>query len=133
MNATRFLGRRMHTARKRAEPPHRYGSALRRRCRVIDGTATRDTAPDPPPTTAGGLRAVGGGGWVADMPWVGQVDFWDGDKDDIQFCFPEFQPYRGKCRFAGCRHHTELGCAVRAAVEKGAIDSRRYESYMQMT
>ena len=32
-----------------------------------------------------------------------------------------------------CRHHTELGCAVRAAVDPGAIDRRRYESYLGMT
>lgn len=84
-------------------------------------------------TTQAELLALDGGGWVADTPGLRQVDFWEVDKDDIQFCFPEFQPYLGECRFAGCRHHTELSCAVRAAVEAGVIDRRRYESYVQMT
>ncbi len=84
-------------------------------------------------TTTAELLALDVGGWVADTPGLRQVDFWEVDKDEIQFCFPEFQPYLGECRFAGCRHHTELSCAVRAAVESGAIDRRRYESYVQMT
>ena len=55
------------------------------------------------------------------------------DTDDIPFCFPELAPFRDECRFSNCRHHTELGCAVRAAVESGEIDARRYQSYVQMT
>ncbi len=71
--------------------------------------------------------------WLADTPGLRQVDFWEVDKDDLPFCFPEFSPYLGECKFANCRHHTELGCAVRAAVETGAIDTRRYASYLQLT
>ena len=74
-----------------------------------------------------------GGGWVADTPGLRQVDFWEVDREDIPHCFPEFAPYLGQCRFADCRHHGGLGCAVCAAVEVGAIDHRRYESYVQMT
>lgn len=71
--------------------------------------------------------------WVADTPGLRQVEFWEVDKDDLPFCFPEFAPYLGECRFHNCRHHTELGCAVRAALEQGAIDARRYQSYVQMS
>ena len=83
-------------------------------------------------TTTAELLPLEGGGWVADTPGLRQVDFWEVERDQIQYCYPEFQPYLGECRFAGCRHHTELGCAVRAAVEAGEIDRRRYESYVQM-
>lgn len=71
--------------------------------------------------------------WVADTPGLRQVDFWEVDRDDIPFCFPEFSPFIPECRFHNCRHHTELGCAVRAAVEAGQIDAHRYQSYVQMT
>ncbi len=71
--------------------------------------------------------------WLADTPGLRQVDFWEVDKDDMQFCFPEFAPHLGECKFANCRHHTELGCAVRAAVDAGTIDTRRYQSYLQTT
>lgn len=84
-------------------------------------------------TTTAELLPLDGGGWVADTPGLRQVDFWEVDHDQIQFCYPEFGPFLGECRFAGCRHHTELGCAVRAAVDAGEIDRRRYESYLQMT
>lgn len=84
-------------------------------------------------TTTAELIPLTGGGWVADTPGLRQVDFWEVEKDQIQYCYPEFGAYLGECRFAGCRHHTELGCAVRAAVEAGEIDRRRYENYLQMT
>jgi ribosome biogenesis GTPase len=49
------------------------------------------------------------------------------------FCFPEMAPLMGQCKFADCRHREEPGCAIRAAVERGEIDARRYESYREMT
>jgi ribosome biogenesis GTPase len=76
----------------------------------------------------GGLEA-----WLADTPGLRQVEFWEVDKDDIPYCFPEFAPFLGECRFHNCRHHGELGCAVQVAVDDGRIDPRRYASYIQMT
>jgi len=86
-------------------------------------------------TTSAELFPLPGAGetWLADTPGLRQVDFWEMDKDDLAFCFPEFAPFLGECKFANCRHHTELGCAVRAAVDAGTIDARRYQSYLQMT
>ena len=84
-------------------------------------------------TTSAELLPLDNGGWVADTPGLRQIEFWQVDKDDIPYCFPEFEPYLGECRFADCRHHTELGCAVRAAVEVGQIPRHRYASFVQMT
>jgi ribosome biogenesis GTPase len=36
------------------------------------------------------------------------------------------------CRFANCRHLREPGCAVKAAVDRGTISERRYESYRRL-
>ena len=41
----------------------------------------------------------------------------------------EFRPELGRCYYADCTHLDEPGCAVREAVEAGAIDRGRYESY----
>lgn len=71
--------------------------------------------------------------WVADTPGLRQVDFWQVDKADIAYCFPEFAPFLAQCRFADCTHHAELGCAVRAAMETGTVDERRYRSFLQLT
>ena len=84
-------------------------------------------------TTTAELLPLDGGGWVADTPGLRQVDFWEIEKSEIRYCFPEFASYLDECKFADCRHHTELGCAVRAAVEADTIDRRRYESYLEMT
>ena len=53
-------------------------------------------------------------------------------KDDLQHTFPEFGPYFGQCRFTGCSHRSETGCAVREAVEAGTISKTRYASYLAM-
>lgn len=84
-------------------------------------------------TTTAELLPLDGGGWVADTPGLRQVDFWEIEKSEIRYCFPEFAPFLDECKFADCRHHRELGCAVRAAVDAAAIDRRRYESYLGMT
>jgi len=72
------------------------------------------------------------GGWVADTPGLRQVEFWDLDPADVAFCFPEIAPLIGTCKFPDCRHRQEPSCAVRAAVERGEIEQRRYESYLEM-
>ena len=54
------------------------------------------------------------------------------DKEELQHCFTEFEPYFGKCKFTGCSHRKELGCLVRQAVEEGIIAPSRYESYLTM-
>lgn len=71
--------------------------------------------------------------WLADTPGLRQIDFWQVDTDQIQFCFPEFAQYLGQCRFPNCRHLGELGCAICAALAAGNIDAGRYESFVQMT
>ena len=84
-------------------------------------------------TVAAELLALNSGGWVADTPGLRQVEFWQMDADDVSCCFPEIAPLLGQCKFPDCRHRQEPGCAVLAAVERGEIDQRRYESYRMMT
>ena len=74
-----------------------------------------------------------GGGYIADTPGFSAVDlerFQVILKEDLELCFPEFEPYRTKCRFTGCSHTKEKGCAVLAAVEAGEIPKSRHESYL---
>lgn len=83
-------------------------------------------------TVATELLPLTFGGWVADTPGLRQVEFWDLEASEVIFCFPEMAPHAGRCRFADCRHREEPGCAIRAAVEAGEIDARRYESFLEM-
>ncbi len=51
---------------------------------------------------------------------------------DVQRGYPELHALAAGCRFQDCLHNREPQCAVRAAVESGTIDPRRYESYRRM-
>lgn len=75
------------------------------------------------------------GATVADTPGFSSFD--DGEEthippEELEDCFPEFAPYLGKCRFHGCSHGSDRGCAVREAVEAGKIPASRYESYLRI-
>jgi ribosome biogenesis GTPase len=52
---------------------------------------------------------------------------------EIQHGFPEIAARARECRFQDCLHLREPQCAVQAAVESGAIDARRYESYRRLS
>ncbi len=72
------------------------------------------------------------GGLVADTPGFASLDMERAaaiSKENLQFAFPEIERYFGRCRFTGCSHTVEKGCAVRAALAAGEIDATRYESY----
>jgi ribosome biogenesis GTPase len=45
--------------------------------------------------------------------------------------FDEIAGLAADCRFADCSHTVEPGCAVRAALEDGTLDRKRYESYLR--
>lgn len=46
--------------------------------------------------------------------------------------FVEFAPYLGQCRFLGCSHTREKGCAVLEAVRRGDIQTSRHASYLRL-
>ncbi|MCD8323677.1 MAG: ribosome small subunit-dependent GTPase A [Clostridiales bacterium] len=54
------------------------------------------------------------------------------EADMPDLLFPEFAPFRGDCRFRGCSHRNEPGCAVKTAVQDGRISRSRYENYLRI-
>ena len=69
---------------------------------------------------------------VADTPGFSSFDTERMDlvlKENLQYAFPDFAPYIGKCQFHDCSHMKEPGCAVRTASEQELIPWSRYESY----
>lgn len=75
------------------------------------------------------------GGYIADTPGFSSVedenltyDF----KINLENCFPEFSEYIYNCRFTGCTHTCEKGCAVMNAVKEGSVALSRHESYVSM-
>ncbi len=53
---------------------------------------------------------------------------------ELQFYYPEFEPYRSDCRFTGCLHLKEAEniCGVKRAVKAGGIPQERYLNYTQI-
>ena len=73
--------------------------------------------------------------YVADTPGFSSFDTDQMDvllKENLQYAFPDFGDYLGKCQFADCSHRAEPGCAVRQAVEQGLLEPTRYDSYLKL-
>lgn len=81
------------------------------------------------------LYALPEGGYAADTPGFSAMDFLRYvpiRKEELADCFREFAPYVDRCRFTGCSHTVEKGCAVLAALEAGEIAPSRHESYCEL-
>ena len=75
------------------------------------------------------------GAEVIDTPGFSSFDAQELDlelKERLPETFVEFRPYLGSCRFVGCSHTKEKGCAVLAAVRDGRIPGSRHQSYRRL-
>ena len=73
--------------------------------------------------------------YVADTPGFSSFDTDQMEvilKENLQYAFPDFGRFIGKCRFDDCSHRKEPDCAVRAAWESGDIEKSRYDSYLRL-
>ncbi|MGI6745350.1 MAG: putative ribosome biogenesis GTPase RsgA [Firmicutes bacterium ADurb.Bin300] len=74
-------------------------------------------------------------GYIADTPGFSALETQGAEaipKENLQFCFPEFLPLLGKCKFSSCTHTGDLGCVIAQAAERGDISKSRFESYKAM-
>ncbi|MBO4653795.1 MAG: ribosome small subunit-dependent GTPase A [Lachnospiraceae bacterium] len=67
--------------------------------------------------------------YLCDTPGFSSLYLADILPEELGEYFPEFTEYAGQCRYPDCRHLQEPDCAVRSAVESGAISKERYASY----
>ncbi|MGL5764245.1 MAG: ribosome small subunit-dependent GTPase A [Sarcina sp.] len=70
-------------------------------------------------------------GYLVDTPGFSSVDISFMDKEQLKYCFPEFEKYQNECKFRGCNHYKEPGCSVKENVEKQNIDKLRYDFYIK--
>jgi len=83
-------------------------------------------------TTTTVLYHFPAGGELIDSPGVRAFGLDHATRNQIADGFIEFRPYLGQCKFNDCRHEVEPGCAIQAAIEKGAIRPERFKSYLQI-
>ena len=77
------------------------------------------------------LIPLGKDTFLCDTPGFTSLYVEEMDKEELRFYFPEFTYYEGKCRFQGCVHIHEPGCAVKDALEAGELSRRRYDNYVE--
>ena len=66
---------------------------------------------------------------IIDSPGLQEFGLVHVEPEDLARCFIEFKPYLGQCKFNDCKHLSEPGCAIVAAVESSAIAPSRLASY----
>lgn len=72
-----------------------------------------------------------GNALVADTPGFSSYEDFTMTKYDLPTFFPEMQGVSAECKFRGCLHLKEPGCAVKKAVKDGKIMHSRYDNYVQ--
>jgi ribosome biogenesis GTPase len=82
-------------------------------------------------TTGRELARLPGGALLIDTPGMRELGLW-ADDDGLDRTFDEIEALASSCRFPDCGHEREPGCAVRAAVESGALDAGRWRSYLKL-
>jgi ribosome biogenesis GTPase / thiamine phosphate phosphatase len=84
-------------------------------------------------TTIGAqLHEIAPGTFIADTPGMRALAMHAVPEEELEWCYREFRPFIGQCRFGGCTHVHEPGCAIRDAVRQGDISPERYESYVMV-
>ena len=78
------------------------------------------------------ILAVGDETYLVDTPGFTSLYLMDMEPEDLRHYYSEFGEFEGKCRFDGCVHRKEPGCAVREAVDAGAISRIRYSNYSEL-
>ncbi len=82
-------------------------------------------------TTRRELLLLPGGGLIIDTPGLRELQLWEGEAG-IDDAFADIRRVAAGCRFRDCGHGQEPGCAVRVAVETGALAGDRVESYRKL-
>ena len=82
-------------------------------------------------TTHRQLIRLKSGVMIIDTPGMRELAMWD-VSEGLGDAFTDVEAFLGKCRFSDCQHQTEPGCAIRAAIAAGELDSGRWESYQKL-
>ena len=83
-------------------------------------------------TTTARLYHFPDGGDLIDSPGIREFSLWHLAAERIASGFVEFRDHLGGCRFRDCKHKSDPGCALVAAVEDGKIDKARYQSFLRI-
>ncbi len=104
-------------------------NALQPGLEIRTGEISRSSDRGKHTTTTVSLLKLDFGGYVVDTPGIRAFSIWDLDPVDLDIFFREFEQYIDRCKYPTCAHTHEPHCAVKEAVDSGAITRERYDSY----
>ncbi len=99
--------------------------------RQATGAVREDDSRGRHTTTHRELVPLPGGALLLDTPGMRRLDLWL-DGEGLDGAFPEIAEFARSCRFRDCSHEREPGCAVRAALQSGALAAERWESWCKL-
>ena len=105
---------------------------LQNHLQMETGTISRKIERGKHTTRHSELIAVDADSYIMDTPGFSSLYVNDFEKEELKYYFREFASYEGQCRFQGCDHVHEPGCAVKEALEEGKIHPIRYKNYLEM-
>jgi len=82
-------------------------------------------------TTERELIRLPSGALVIDTPGMREIGMWEADTG-IADAFADVEDIFARCRFSDCRHETEPGCAVKAALASGELSGERWLAYRRL-
>jgi ribosome biogenesis GTPase len=82
-------------------------------------------------TVARELVVLPQGGILIDNPGMREIQMWT-DEQTLRDSFADLTELAHHCKFADCQHKNDAGCAIRHAVETGALSEDRYAHFLQL-
>ena len=82
-------------------------------------------------TTARELIVLPGGGILIDNPGIREIHMWT-DETTLRDRFADIEELAGQCKFHDCKHGTDAGCALRAAMAAGKLDKARFDGFQKL-
>lgn len=77
------------------------------------------------------LFILPGGGILIDTPGIRELQLW-GTEEELDANYDDIAVLAAQCKYANCRHTSEAGCAVNAALASGTLDAKHYASFVKM-
>lgn len=82
-------------------------------------------------TTARELLPLKAGGMLIDNPGIREIQVWT-DAKTLKESFRDFDEIASHCKFHDCKHRSDAGCAIHAAIEEGILSKERFINYLKL-
>ncbi|PWW14075.1 MULTISPECIES: small ribosomal subunit biogenesis GTPase RsgA [Pseudidiomarina] len=80
-------------------------------------------------TTVATRYPLPNGGVLIDSPGIREFALWHLEPERVAWCFKDFRPYLGRCKFRDCKHLDDPECALQQAVETGDLYALRMYNF----